>query len=58
MTTPNGTPYWMLRRLCRDIGRISHDECVTQEHLARAHRTARELLIARALWSAYRRQHG
>ena len=54
MRTPNGTTYRMFRCLVRSLGVPSLIECQIQERQARTAHTARELLIARALWSAYR----
>lgn len=54
MRTPNGTTYRQFRALALDLRPISHLACVVQERQAREKHDAMELLIARALWSAYR----
>lgn len=54
MRTPYGTTYRELRALAFSLRPFPLVECIIQERQARTAHTARELLIARALWSAYR----
>lgn len=62
MRTPNGTPYRVLRQLARRHP-PSVDDCLDAERDARqavrngARHALQSLLIARALWSAWRARH-
>ena len=64
MLTPLGTPYPVLRRLALHGACPSRWDCETCEREARAlharkvrNQALQMLLIARALWSAYRQGH-
>ena len=63
MMTPNGTPYWLLRRLAMTGRPPTFQECTQAEVEARRDRlhTRRDarltLLCARALWSAWRARY-